>query len=183
MREDIIDYFNYLSALTQEHITSFELTPIRIQENMYISGFRRRGIGTIEAHVQHIEHFVIKNSEFSMEVRRKTEPTAELWMDVDLLNKETVRTAFNDLKNDFYHLSTFDILHMEYREKTNSTSDYVTKEENIIFANKQLACRTVIKKRKDCISIKTKFTHFGNGQKQPSITTPMTDEEFAEMEM
>lgn len=179
MKQNIIEFFNYLNTITKQYITAIELTPIRIQENMYISGFRKNGVGIIETHVQHIEHFIIKNSEFSMEVRRKTEPTAELWMNIELLNKDVINTTFNTLKNNLTQLTTFHILHMEYREKTDNNTDYITKEENIIFDNKQMACRTAIKKKNNTQTFKMKFIQFPTQNKNIIIT----DEEFAEMEI
>lgn len=181
LKEDIIQFFSFLSKQTNQFITAIELEPIKIKENMYISGFKRNSLIYIQAHVQSIETYTIKNNDFSMEIKRKTEPKEEIWMDIELLSQDVVNVALNAIKQQFRQLTSYDVLKMEYREKTTHDTDYIIKEEIIIFTNKQQACKTAIKKRKECTQIRTKFMHYG----LPQTTTvkTVTDEEFAEMEM
>lgn len=179
MRQAIVDYFNYLGETTNQFITGIEVKPISIKKDMYITGFRRIGLTFIEAHVQHIKRLMVRTNDYMMEIPLKSDPEEEMWMDIELLSKDVVKSTFNHLKNYVSKLNGFEILTMEYRDKTFNDADYVTHEETIIFDDKRTACKTAIKKRKDVTSIKTKFTRYG-GQVE---THKLTDEEFAEAAM
>ena len=181
LRQAIVDYFNYLGEITHLFITGIEVKPISIKKDMYITGFRRIGLTFIEAHVQHIKRIILKTTDYTMEMPLKSEAEEEIWMDIELLSKDIVKSTFNHLKNYASKLNEFEILTMEYRDITNN-SDYVTHEENIIFDDKKVACKTAIKKRKTTSSMKTKFTHYGNNTNNMIQigTHKLTDEEFAE---
>ena len=181
LRQAIVDYFNYLGEITNLFITGIEVKPISIKKDMYITGFRRIGLTFIEAHVQHIKRIILKTTDYTMEMPLKSEAEEEIWMDIELLSKDIVKSTFNHLKNYVTKLDGFDILTMEYRDITNN-SDYVTHEENVIFDDKKVACKTAIKKRKTTTNVKTKFTHYGNNTNNMIQigTHKLTDEEFAE---
>lgn len=182
LRQAIVDYFNYLGEITHLFITGIEVKPISIKKDMYITGFRRIGLTFIEAHVQHIKRIILKTTDYTMEMPLKSEAEEEIWMDIELLSKDIVKSTFNHLKNYVSKLNGFEILTMEYRDKTDNDSDYVTHEENVIFDDKKVACKTAIQKRKTTSSIKTKFTHYGNNTNNMIQigTHKLTDEEFAE---
>lgn len=181
LRQAIVDYFNYLGEITHLFITGIEVKPISIKKDMYITGFRRIGLTFIEAHVQHIKRIILKTTDYTMEMPLKSDAEEEIWMDIELLSKDIVKSTFNHLKNYVSKLNGFEILTMEYRDITNN-SDYVTHEENVIFDDKKVACKTAIKKRKNTSSMKTKFTHYGNNTNNMIQigTHKLTDEEFAE---
>lgn len=179
MREIILEFFKLLNEQTKEFVTQIELEPIRIKEDTYITGIKRIGISFFQMHIQNIKHIMLKTNEFTMERALKSEPEEEIWLDIDLIDKDTVNLAFNEIKNKFQQLKTFHVLKMEYRDKTISTADYITHEEIIIFQDKKLACKTAIKKRKQTTSLKTKFLLFGEN----NIIQKITDEEFAEAAM
>jgi len=181
LRQAIVDYFNYLGEITNLFITGIEVKPISIKKDMYITGFRRIGLTFIEAHVQHIKRNIFKTTDYTMEMPLKSEAEEEIWMDIELLSKDIVKSTFNHLKNYVTKLDSFEILTMEYRDITNN-SDYITHEENVIFDDKKVACKTAIKKRKTTTNMKTKFTHYGNNTNNMIQigTHKLTDEEFAE---
>ena len=178
----IFDFFKYLNQLTEQFITGIEVSPIRIKRDMYITGFRRIGLSFIEAHVKHIKQLMVKTNEYSMEMPLKETPEAEMWIDIDLLSKETIRNAFNDLRNHFFKLKGFVIVQTNYKLKS-EPDNLCSQEEVIIYDNKRVACKETIAKRKLCTLFKSHFSNFGentiDGNKQ--YKKALTDEEIAEM--
>lgn len=175
---DIIEFFKYLNQLTNTFVTSIEVKPIRIKKDIYITGFKRIGISTIEAHVKNLKQLMIKKDENSMEIMLKEIPEGEMWIDVDILANNTVREAFNEIRNYFYQLKTFEIAQIQYKLKTEK-DNLCAQEETIIYDNKRIACREIIAKRKLCSMFKSHFIHFG--EKIPQYKQILTDEEIAEM--
>jgi len=179
---EINEFFKYLNELLDKFVTGIEVKPIRIKKDMYITGFRRDGIAQFEAHVKHIKQLLIKTDDYTMEMPLKETPEAEMWIDVELLSPQTVREAFNDLRNYFFTLKGFVIAELNYRLK-NETDNYSLHDETIIYDVKRTAAKETIAKRKFCSVFKSSFTNWGklNGveskEKQPTIS----DEEFADM--
>jgi hypothetical protein len=105
-----------------------------------------------------------------------------MWIDVELLSPQTVREAFNELRNYFFTLKGFVIAELNFRLK-NETDNYSLHDETIIYDVKRTAAKETIAKRKFCTVFKSSFTNWGklngaeNKEKQPTIS----DEEFADM--
>jgi hypothetical protein len=179
---EINEFFKYLNELLDKFVTGIEVKPIRIKKDMYITGFRKYGIAQFEAHVKHIKQFLVKTDDYTMEMPLKSTPEAEMWIDVELLSQQTVREAFNDLRNYFYTLKGFVIAELSFRLK-NETDNYSLHDETIIYDAKGTAAKETIAKRKFCSVFKSSFTNWGklngieNKEKQPTIS----DEEFADM--
>lgn len=179
---EINEFFRYLNELLDKFVTGIEVKPIRIKKDMYITGFRRDGITQFEAHVKHIKQLLIKTDDYTMEMPLKSTPEAEMWIDVELLSPQTVREAFNDLRNYFFTLKGFVIAELNFRLK-NETDNYSLHDETIIYDAKGTAAKETIAKRKFCSVFKSSFTNWGklngveNKEKQPIIS----DEEFADM--
>ena len=179
---EINEFFKYLNELLDKFVTGIEVKPIRIKQDMYITGFRKNGITQFEAHVKHIKQLLIKTDDYTMDMPLKDTPEAEMWIDIELLSPQTVREAFNDLRNYFFTLKGFVIAELNFRFK-NETDNYSLHEETIIYDVKRTACRETIAKRKFCSVFKSNFINWGklngaeNKEKQPTIS----DEEFADM--
>ena len=179
---DINDFFKYLNGLLDKFVTGIEVKPIRIKKDMYITGFRKNGITQFEAHVKHIKQLLIKTDGYTMEMPLKDTPEAEMWIDIELLSPQTVREAFNGLRNYFFTLKGFVIAELNFRFK-NETDNYSLHDEIIIYDAKRTAAKETIAKRKFCSVFKSSFTNWGkldgveNKEKQPTIS----DEEFADM--
>ena len=179
---EINDFFKYLNESLDKFVTGIEVKPIRIKKDMYITGFRRDGISQFEAHVKRIKQLLIKTNDYTMEMPLKDTPEAEMWIDVELLSPQTVREAFNDLRNHFFTLKGFVIAELNYRLK-NETDNYSSHDETIIYDIKRTAAKETIAKRKLCSVFKSKFINWGeldkteNKEKQYTIS----DEEFADM--
>jgi hypothetical protein len=178
----LVEFFKYLSQITDMFVTGIEVAPIRIKKDMYITGFRRIGISFIEAHVKHIKQLMMKTNEFSMEMPLKETPEEEMWIDTDLLSLGAVRAAFNDLRNYFFQLKGFEIAQIEYKLKS-EPDNLCSQEEVIIYDNKRIACRETIAKRKLCTQFKSHFSHFGGKTEdgKPHYQKALTEEEIAEM--
>lgn len=177
---EIIDFFGYMSDLTEHYITSIEVRPIRIKENLYVTGLRRRGLGIVEVHLKDIKKVQLALDGYEMEYPLKQEPDGDLWIEADMLANTTLTTLFNYVKNKFLSLKEFTVAELMYRLKTRSSSDYVMKEEVTVYEDKRLACREVITKRRGCESFKSKFHHFGGTAQQEK---KINDLEFAESEL
>ena len=178
----LVEFFKYLSQVTDMFVTGIEVAPIRIKKDMYITGFRRIGISFIEAHVKHIKQLMIKTNEFSMEMPLKETAEEEMWIDTDLLAPGIVRGAFNDLRNYFFQLKGFEIAQIQYKLKS-EPDNLCSQEEVIIYDNKRIACKETIAKRKLCTQFKLHFSHFGGKVEdgKPQYQKALTDEEIAEM--
>lgn len=178
----LVEFFKYLSQVTDMFVTGIEVAPIRIKKDMYITGFRRIGISFIEAHVKHIKQLMIKTNEFSMEMPLKETAEEEMWIDTDLLAPGIVRGAFNDLRNYFFQLKGFEIAQIQYKLKS-EPDNLCSQEEVIIYDNKRIACKETIAKRKLCTQFKSHFSHFGGKVEdgKPQYQKALTDEEIAEM--
>lgn len=175
---EIIDFFKLVDEMTNTYITCVELKPMKVKDDIYITGFKRKGIGEIYVHLKEIKQINIKAEGYSMALPLREDADAEMWVKGDILSDDTIRGAFNDIRNHFFQLKSFVIANLSYRHKTNSTSDYVMTEESIIYENKTQACKETIKKRKKYTMFKTKFINWGDGD-STSDTSSMTDEEFA----
>lgn len=174
----INDFFKYLNEVTNIYITQIELKPIRINTNLYITGFRH-SFYNIEAHIKHIKSTLVKVSDNEMKLMLNEKPETEMWMDVTLLEPTVVRTALNELRNNFYKLKGYTIAQLEFKPK-NDADNLCTQEENIIYEDIKTACKETIAKRKLCAFFKSSFLKRGEINKQTVKHTP-TDEEIAEM--
>lgn len=179
---EINEFFRYLNELLDKFVTSIEVKPIRIKKDMYITGFRKNGITQFEAHVKHIKQFLIKTDDYTMEMPLKSTPEAEIWIDVELLSPQTVREAFNDLRNYFFTLKGFVIAELNFKLK-NETDNYSLHDETIIYDSKRTACREIIAKKKFCSVFKSNFINWGklNGVENKKKQYAISDEEFADM--
>lgn len=164
---EIFEFFKYLSQLINMYVTGIEVKPIRVKTDMYITGFRRIGITTLEAHIKHIKPLLIKTNDYTMEMPLKENAEVEMWMDIDLLQKSMVKQALNELKNNFIKLNGFEIVNIQFKLKT-ELDNLCSQEETIIYEDKKLACKETIAKRKLCSMFKTKIIHWG---KKNNITT------------
>lgn len=179
---DIIDFFAYISELTDMYITAIEVKPMRIKENLYATGFRRKGLGVVEVHLKEIHKLQINSNGFTVDLPLKQDADGELWISAEMLSELVLRGIFNDIRNHFYAMKSFDVAELRYRLKTENKSDYIFHEETIVYESKTQACRETILKRKHCEQFKSKFHHFGNGN-NAEVVKKVTDLEFAEAEM
>lgn len=179
---DIIDFFAYLSEITDMYITAIEVKPMRIKENLYATGFRRKSLGVVEVHLKEIHKLQLNSNGFTVDLPLRQDADNELWVSAEMLSELVLRGIFNDIRNHFYAIKSFDVAVLNYRLKTENKSDYILQEEAIIYENKTQACRETIQKRKRCEQFKSKFHHFGNGD-NGELMKKLTDLEFAEAEM
>lgn len=177
---EIIDFFAYMSEVTDMYITAIEVKPMRIKENLYATGFRRRNFGVVEVHLKEIQKLQLDTDGFKVDLPLKTD--GELWFPVDMLTDTIFREIFNDIRNYFYAMKSFDVAELTYRIKTPNKSDYLYAEEHILYESKTQACREIMQKRKLYSQFKSKFHHFGNGD-NTELIKKVTDLEFAEAEM
>lgn len=178
--KEIIDFFVYLSEVVDKYVTAIEVKPVRIKEDLYITGFKRKGLGLVEAHLKEIKSVALKSNDYSIDLPLKGDPEHEMWVDCEVLNETTLRMAYNDIKAHYFTLKSFDVAELKYRLKTPNSSDYIMCEEVIIYDNKTQACKDTILKRKHNDGFSVKFHHFGETL---PVTKKVTDLEFAESEI
>lgn len=171
---EITDFLKLASDMTNSYITCIEVKPVRMKDNVFISGFRRHSLGIIDFHLKEIKYTRLNADGYTMDIPQDADN--EMWVRGDMLSDDTIRAAFNEIRNQFFKLKSFTIAELTYREKTANKSDYVMTEENIIYESKAQACKETIKKRKHCLNFKTKFV---NWSEHTSNMDNMTDEEFA----
>ena len=167
MKEEILKFFDYLNMLTKLNIISLELTPIHLKDNIYACGLCKTSTNDVKIHLQEIKHINLNGTQI------KGETENELYVNIELLTQDTIRTTFNSIRDEFYKLDNYDVIYTQYGEATSMTPV----EEYIIFNDKHNACKYIVKLRKKYKSTKTKIIHFGTQNKQ------ITDEEFAEAPM
>ena len=179
---EIIEYFRFLDELLSTTVKQVEVKPIRIKTDMYITGFKRININQVEAHVKRIKTINLKIDEHVYQPMLKDTAEEEMWIDVELMSAETIRSAFNDLRNYFFTLKGFEIANLKYRLKS-EPDNLCSHEETIIYDDKKMACRETIAKRKLCTMFQSKFTHWGTGSgtRQAVHQYSMSDEDFADM--
>ena len=173
---EIIDFFAYISEVTNMYISGIEVKPMKVKGDLYATGFKRKGLGVVEVHLKELKTI---NKELQL---LKNEPEGEIWIQADMLEPTTLKGIFNDVRNHFYALKEYDVADLRYRLKTPNNSDYILLEEAVVYDNKTQACREVIQKRKIYDQVKSRFYHFGNGN-NTELINKITDLEFAEAEM
>lgn len=174
--DKILEFFNTLSEGLDTWITRIELWPIVIKRDFYLSGFRRIGVGRIEAHLLRIEKIGIESSaDGKSKTLLASNPTEEMWVETDLLDASFLTIVAAKLMSDFLKLDGYEILHIEYRDKNNS-GNYATQEEDIIFSDKRKACKEALAYRKKYSICKTSFKHMGE---KATVEHEPTDIEIA----
>lgn len=176
---EIIDFFRYLNQLTDKFITAIELKPINVKDDIYISGFRRVNLTQIEIHIKRLKQHTIKTNNNTIEINNNDNPIESIWLNVELVSKLMLRIAFNQLRENFFKLNTFQIAELTYKIKQNDN----TQEEIIIYEDKRTACKETIMKRKNAAAFKSNFIHWGTKQILQPTTTTITDEDFADMKL
>lgn len=171
---DIIEFFGTLSDSTSMYVTNIEVKPIKVKGNLYVTGFKRCGLGEVEVHIKEMNEINIPTNTTTLKVHSL--PNNDIWMPTAMLSDETLSLAFNHIKKRFYSLKSYEVANLKYRLKTANKSDYIMIEEAIVFEDKTQACREAIQRRKYCETFKCNFFHFG----EKTETKKLTDLEFAE---
>ena len=158
---DISDFLDEIDDAIGDYIDKVELKPIRLNNNIYITGFRRTAFTytNIEAHVKEIRSIKLNtlNSNITDEDGLyMMEPDGEVWIHVDMLANELVKGAFEEFKKCFEELTSLHVMTVRFKEKVSKTTHY----ETYVFKNKRVACKEGLKLKKKYDEVSIKFTEY-----------------------
>lgn len=175
---EIIDFLAEISEMTTMYVTEIETKPMRVAGDVYATGLRRSGLGIVEVHLKRLQKTNVKAGEYNMDIFQK-EPEGEIWIYATFLDSIVLRGIFNDIRTHFNSIKSFEVARLNYRLKTDNNSDYIMKEDIIVYDNKGHMCKEVLKRKKLSDMFKSKFQHFD----KDSANKIVTDLEFAEAAM
>lgn len=156
-KNDIINFFIYLDDLTKESVNSIEITPIMICKELYLVGLRRSELNSFEIHLKKLSKSHINtNTDYYMMI-----PQNDMWINMDVINLNTLSSAFITFKANVFKNPSLTQLNLEYKEK--NSDNYATHHEIRLYDDKKLACKQVIEARKIYNAVKSKFTQLGDG--------------------
>lgn len=158
---DISDFLEEIDDAIGDYIDKVELEPIRLGNNMYLTGFRRTAFvyNNIEAHIKEIR--TVKLSTLSAALTDEDgfymmEPDGEVWMHVDMLSDKLIRDAFEQFKTNFEKLTSLHVMNVRYKEKGSKT----THIETLVFKNKRVACKQGLLFKRKCDEVTIRFTEY-----------------------
>lgn len=158
---DISDFLEEIDDAIGDYIDKVELEPIKLGNNMYLTGFRRTAFvyTNIEAHIKEIR--TVKLNTLSAALTDEDgfymmEPDGEVWMHVDMFSDRLIRNAFEQFKTNFEKLTSLHVMNVRYKEKGSKA----THIETLVFKNKRVACKQglLFKRKYDEVTIR--FTEY-----------------------
>lgn len=158
---DISDFLEEIDDAIGDYVDRVELEPIRLNNNTYITGFRRNSFTytDIEAHVKEIRKLKLHTLNASITDEDgfyMMEPDGEMWMHVDMLSEKVIRNAFEEFKSNFEKLTTFHVMNVKYKEKGSKA----IRIETLLFKNKRVACKQGLLLKKKYDEVTFKFTEY-----------------------
>ena len=173
MKSAIINFFEFMSTFTGHKLNGAESIPILYWGDTYVTGFKVDENKNIMVHFKIIKHVNLNDnlqglrSDYYM-----MNPDGDFWLPYEMLDETTIDDVFDEYQQKITSLNEFDILHMEYKNKT-THEDIV---EGIIFTSKRLACKEAMNYRKIYTSLMFKFLQVGE---KPKREKQMSAFEFA----
>ena len=158
---DISDFLEEIDDAVGDYVDRVELEPIRLNNNIYITGFRRTAFTytNIEAHMKEIRTIKLNSLNTYLvdeDGLYMMEPDGEMWIHVDMLASGLVKGAFEQFKESFQKLTSLHVMTIRYKEKGNKTTHY----ETLVFKNKRVACKQGLAFKKKYDEVTIKFTEY-----------------------
>jgi hypothetical protein len=173
MRQEIINFFGYLTEFTGTKINGVESIPIIYWGENYVTGFKADDSNNIMVRFKLVKRIDLTALSGERTDYYMMNPDAEFWLPYEFLDETTIDEVFKEMSEKVMALKHYDILHIEHMDKLKEKKI----EEGIIFTSKRLACKEAMNYRrryKDHFSMK--FLEMGE---KPQKEKEMSTFEFA----
>ena len=172
MKQEILDFFDYMTKFAGTKITGVESIPIIYWGETYVTGFKVDDSMNVMVRFKIVKRIDLTTIEGERSDYYMMNPDGDFWLPYEFLDETTIDEVFKEMKDKIMTMTNFDILHMEYKNKT-THEDIV---EGIIFTSKRLACKEAMNYRKIYTSLMFKFLQVGE---KPKREKQMSAFEFA----
>lgn len=161
LSNEISDFLDEIDNAIGDYTDKVELKPIRLSNNIYITGFRRNSFTyvNVEAHVKEIRTVKLNSLNTYLaddDGLYMMEPDGEVWIHVDMLANGLVKGAFEEFKKCFEELTSLHVMTVRFKEKVTKTTHY----ETYVFKNKRVACKEGLKLKKKYDEVSIRFTEY-----------------------
>ena len=161
----IMTFFNNTTDLTSDYVDRIELEPIKLDGNIYLTGFKRNFSNTpsLEAHIKIIRKIQVStDSNPNGDEYYFMEPDNDFWFPCTMLSEDTLIDAISDFEDKFDEVKEFHVLDVSYKEKGKE----IHHSETILYQNKKTGYKDAIKFRKEYEQCSIKFHVFQRDHKQ-----------------
>ena len=162
MKQEILDFFDYMTKFAGTKITGVESIPIIYWGETYVTGFKVDDSMNVMVRFKIVKRIDLTTIEGERSDYYMMNPDGDFWLPYEFLDETTIDEVFKEMKDKIMAMTNFDILHMEYKNKT-THEDIV---EGIIFTSKRLACKEAMNYRKIYTSLMFKFLQVGEKTKK-----------------
>ena len=175
MKQEILDFFDYMTKFAGTKITGVESIPIIYWGETYVTGFKVDDSMNVMVRFKIVKRIDLTAIEGERSDYYMMNPDGDFWLPYEFLDETTIDEVFKEMKDKIMTMTNFDILHMEY--KNQKTEELII--EGIIFTNKRLACKETIRYRRNIPHLMYKILHFGATKQKKEEEKTMTTFEFA----
>ena len=172
MRQEIINFFDYMTKFAGTKINGVESIPIIYWGETYVTGFKVDDSKNIMVRFKIVKRIDLTAIQGDRSDYYMMNPDADFWMPYEFLDEETIDEVFKEMSEKIMAMQHFDVLHVEYTDR--NTNERV--KEGIIFSSKRLACKEAMNYRKTCKDFSMKFLEVGE---KPKREKQMSAFEFA----
>ena len=144
MRQEIINFFDYMTKFAGTKINGVESIPIIYWGETYVTGFKVDDSKNIMVQFKIVKRIDLTAIQGDRSDYYMMNPDADFWMPYEFLDEETIDEVFKEMSEKVMAMQHFDVLHVEHTERT--TNEKL--EEGIIFSSKRLACKEAMNYRK-----------------------------------
>ena len=172
MRQEIINFFDYMTKFAGTKINGVESMPIIYWGETYVTGFKVDDSKNIMVQFKIVKRIDLTAIQGDRSDYYMMNPDADFWMPYEFLDEETIDEVFKEMSEKIMAMQHFDVLHVEYTDR--NTNEKL--EEGIIFSSKRLACKEAMNYRKTYSYFSMKFLEVGE---KPKREKQMSAFEFA----
>jgi FMN phosphatase YigB (HAD superfamily) len=161
MKQNIINFFDSMTKLTNNKITGVDSVPIIYWGETYVTGVKIDDAKNIMVRFKIIKKINLTTLEGNKTDYYMMNPDADFWMPYEFLDEQTINETLKELQEKIIKLTNFDILNIKH--KNNTTEETVS--EGIIFTSKRLACKEAMNYKKIYKDTRINFVHIGKEEK------------------
>jgi FMN phosphatase YigB (HAD superfamily) len=161
MKQEILDFFDYMTKFAGTKITGVESIPIIYWGETYVTGFKVDDSMNVMVRFKIVKRIDLTTIEGERSDYYMMNPDADFWMPYEFLDEQTINETLKELQEKIIKLTNFDILNIKH--KNNTTEETVS--EGIIFTSKRLACKEAMNYKKIYKDTRINFVHIGKEEK------------------
>ena len=184
IQQQYLNLFKSLNDKTNHYINKIEIKPIKIKNNIYVSGLKKSNITQLQLHVKIFDDIIINpNTQYQQQIT-KYQPNNDIYLDIELFSQDLLTKLLNDI-NTYVNqqLNNYTIATFNFKLKDNKSNNYAIQEDVTIYDDKKLACKDAIKLRKLSTFFKSKFIHVNDNEiiNNDNDINKLTEEQLAEL--